>query len=81
MYTLSEFRKNLRQAFNDADNGHEVVIERYGQKFQLISLVDEALPGHVMESVPNKEPVLKSNPTLVVDKDWSGPLPRSGKKL
>jgi hypothetical protein len=75
MYTLAEFRKNLRQAFNDADQGHEVVIERYGQKFQLISLVDKPLPGHNYESVPKGPPVL-----LPQSDAWEGPLPRNKKK-
>lgn len=52
MYTITEFRQNIRKAFNDADSGHEVVIERYGQKFQLVSLVDKPLPGHAKESNP-----------------------------
>lgn len=52
MYTITKFRQNIRKAFNDADAGHEVVIERYGQKFQLVSLVDKPLPGHAIESNP-----------------------------
>lgn len=54
MYTMSDFRSNLRQAFNDADSGHEVVVERYGQKYQLISLVDKPLKGHSFESAPKQ---------------------------
>jgi hypothetical protein len=61
MYTISEFRKNTRKAFNDADSGHEVVIERYGQKYQLVSLVDKPHKGHVFESTPT-DVVLKTSP-------------------
>lgn len=50
MYTVLEFRKNLRKAFNDANEGHKVVIERYDQKFQLVSLVDK--PGNKLENTP-----------------------------
>lgn len=50
MYKMSEFRTNMRKAFNDADNGHEVVVERYGQKYQLVSLVEGPMPGSVFES-------------------------------
>lgn len=56
MYSLSEFRDNLRQAFNDAEQGHEVVIERYNRRFQLVSLVDKTLPGHSFSSSPKKSP-------------------------
>src|SRR5258708_2968895 len=59
MYTIVEFRKCLRQAFNDAEQGHEVVIERWGNKYQLVALVDKPLPGHQMESVPGKLAELK----------------------
>lgn len=59
MYTPSQFRSNMRQAFNDADQGHEVVIERFGQKYQLVSLVNKPLPGHSFESVPDDAPKLK----------------------
>lgn len=54
MYTISEFRENIRKAFNDAEEGHQVVIERYGQKYQLISLVDKPIGNMSFESVPNK---------------------------
>jgi hypothetical protein len=56
MYTIAEFRSNLRQAFEDANQGHEVVIDRYGQKFQLVALVDKPLPGHSFSSSPKKHP-------------------------
>lgn len=56
MYTVKQFRQNLRQAFNDADQGHQVVIERFGGKYQLISLVKEPLPGHSFTSAPNELP-------------------------
>lgn len=58
MYKINEFRQNLRKAFNDAAEGHEVVIERYEQKFQLVSLVDKPLGGQSFESTP-KGKVLK----------------------
>lgn len=54
MYTMSEFRNNLRQAFRDAREGHEVVIGKYDELYQLVALVKEPLPGHTMESVPGK---------------------------
>lgn len=62
MYTTAEFRDNLRQAFNDAEQGHEVVIERYGNLYQLVALVDGPLPGHSFDSVPKATPRLKSAP-------------------
>lgn len=73
MYTIAQFRKNMRQAFNDAAEGHEVVIERYGQNYQLVGLVDKALPGHGLESTPGKPPVLKPDPdygTPTFDGPW-----------
>lgn len=36
-YTLSEFRANLREAFNAAEKGEPVYIERYGVTYCLIS--------------------------------------------
>lgn len=41
-YSISSFRKNMRQAFNEADNGRTVLIERYGQCYQLAALVGDA---------------------------------------
>jgi 3-dehydroquinate dehydratase len=41
----------MRKAFNDADSGHEVVVERYGQNYQLISIMDKP-KGHSFESTP-----------------------------
>lgn len=46
----------MRQAFEDSYQGHEVVVERYNQKFQLVSLVDKPLVGHSFESVPKQAP-------------------------
>lgn len=63
MYTIGEFRKNLRKAFSDADNGHQVVIERYGQMYQLVSLVNLPLGGSVFESSPaDIKPIKKLKP-------------------
>lgn len=60
MYTVTEFRKNLRQAFADAREGHEVVIGGYGEtKYQLVALMRNPLPGHSFESVPKEKPRLK----------------------
>lgn len=36
-YNLSEFRKNTRKAFDEAERGEPVYIERYGEDFYLIS--------------------------------------------
>lgn len=41
MYNVADFRRNIRKALNEADNGREVIIERYGQRYQLSSLVGE----------------------------------------
>lgn len=54
MYKLNEFRQNTRQAFNDAREGHEVVIERYGELYQLVALVDLPLGGSSFESTPTE---------------------------
>lgn len=75
MYTLREFRMNTKQAFDDANEGHEVVIKRGTQKFQLVSLVDKPLPGHGLESIPAKESRLKAVEKLArFDKDDWEPL-------
>jgi hypothetical protein len=34
-YKLADFRKCTRQAFNEAEEGKEVIIERYGKQYQL----------------------------------------------
>lgn len=36
-YSLSEFRANLREAFNAAEKGEPVYIERYGVTYCLMS--------------------------------------------
>ena len=36
-YNLSEFRKHTRKAFDEAERGEPVYIERYGEDFILIS--------------------------------------------
>lgn len=65
MYTMAEFRKNLRKAFNDANEGHEVVVERYDQKFQLVSLVSLPLGGSAFESTPKEiKPIKPLTPKL-----------------
>lgn len=56
MYTLREFRAKTKQAFDDAEQGHEVIITRGSQKFQLISLVKDPLLGHSFESIPGSKP-------------------------
>jgi len=65
MYTLREFRANTKQAFDDADAGHEVVIKRGKQMFQLISLVSNPLKSS-FESMPGKSAVRQAGggPTL-----------------
>lgn len=60
MYTLREFRANTKQAFDDAAQGHEVVIDRSGFTYQLVALAGPPLPGHAFESIPRKKPELKS---------------------
>jgi hypothetical protein len=54
MYTLREFRANTKKAFDDANSGHEVVIDRSGQLFQLISLINLPLGGSSFESTPKE---------------------------
>lgn len=79
MYTVTEFKNRLRKALNDAEQGHEVVIERYGVKYQLVCLVDKPLPGHQMESHPDKKATLKSDEVIIAEaaKPWNQarPLP------
>lgn len=68
-YTLADFRKNLRQAFNEADNGRTVLVERYGHTYQLSSLAGTpdaqgVYPGaqhdtHEDDGTPIAEPVLE----------------------
>lgn len=43
MYKVGDFRNNIRKAFNEADNGREVLIERYGQQYKLSALIGK--PG------------------------------------
>lgn len=38
MYTLSEFKKNIRKAFNAAETGEVVVIERFGVPYRLVKI-------------------------------------------
>lgn len=59
MYTVKEFRSNLRKAFNEAREGHEVVIDKWGDKFQLVCLVDEPIGGSSFEAGVG-EPKLKT---------------------
>lgn len=54
MYTIAEFRANLREAFNDAEHGKEVIIERYGQRFFLIP--DETFVQNPKQIVEAKQP-------------------------
>lgn len=37
LYKITEFRSNMRKAFNEAQSGEKVVIDKYGDKFQLVS--------------------------------------------
>lgn len=45
MYKTYDFRKNIRQAFNEAAEGREVLIERYGDVFQLVAKVGKPKNG------------------------------------
>ena len=38
MRTVADFRSNIRKAFNEADEGREVLVERYGQMYKIVSL-------------------------------------------
>lgn len=49
-YTLSEFRSNLRRAFEQAANGEEVTIDRYGEDFILLAKKNTSLPQAETES-------------------------------
>lgn len=64
MYTLREFRANTKQAFDDAASGHEVVISRGNENFQLVALVGDPLPGHTQES---KAPPVIKEPKQVLE--------------
>lgn len=52
MYTLREFRKSSKKAFDDAKEGHEVVISRGSELYQLVALVDGPIGGSIMVSTP-----------------------------
>lgn len=59
-------RANLRKAFNSADEGRTVLIERYGQVFQLVSLVNPEKPvgsSSVVERPAVDREVVGSSPT------------------
>lgn len=45
MYTITQFRNHLREAFNNAAAGREVVIDRYGEKFILTSITSSVTYG------------------------------------
>jgi len=47
-YTLSEFRKNTREAFNLAESLEDVVVERYGLRYRLVRAAD--LPNNTVSS-------------------------------
>lgn len=69
MYTIKQFRDNTRKAFNDADEGHEVVIKRYGELYQLVHLVDKPVGKMSFESTPKS---IVRKPVVQVDDepDW-----------
>lgn len=53
-YKLSEFRAKTRKAFNEAENGDEVLIVRHGAVFALIS-VERALKYKPLKEVFKKK--------------------------
>lgn len=44
-YTADQFRKHLREAFNAASKGEQVIVDRYGEKFRLVAF--EQLDGSI----------------------------------
>lgn len=56
-YNLSEFRANTRKAFDEAERGEPVYIERYGEDFILMSKKNygETFPTAVENTPPAKK--------------------------
>ena len=50
-YNLSEFRKNTRKAFDEAERGEPVYIERYGEDFILMSKKNWQATVNVSEQI------------------------------
>ncbi len=69
VYTLREFRANTKKAFDDASAGHEVVIKRGKENFQLVSLVSLPLGGSSFESTPKDiKPIIELTPEFIPKK-------------
>ena len=56
-YNLSEFRANTRKAFDEAERGEPVYIERYGEDFILMSKKNygDTFPATVESTPPTKK--------------------------
>ncbi len=66
MYKTYDFRQNIRKAFNEASEGREVLIERYGDVFQLVAKVgkpnkDGSYPRGDHDRVEDNGRVIKPN--------------------
>jgi PHD/YefM family antitoxin component YafN of YafNO toxin-antitoxin module len=68
-YNLSEFRKNTRKAFDEAERGEPVYIERYGEDFILISKKNWNDTVNTKEvpfiAIGNGEPIPKNLPPAI----------------
>ena len=56
-YNLSEFRANTRKAFDEAERGEPVYIERYGEDFILMSKKNygNTFPAAVESTPPDQK--------------------------
>jgi len=56
-YNLSEFRANTRKAFDEAERGEPVYIERYGEDFILMSKKNygDTFPAAEVKTAPAKK--------------------------
>lgn len=67
-YTLAEFRKNTREAFNAADDMVDVIVERFGKPYILITknYYTELLKTDAKSASPPSKP--KVTPSQVLKK-------------
>jgi hypothetical protein len=63
MYTIVEFRRNIRQAFNEADKHQKVLIERFGELYELRHIEERKTPQRLPGTAVR--PTLKPIPKLI----------------
>ena len=59
-YTIVDFRTKLREAFNGAENGDIVVIDRFGVSYELTAMQGKSV--HKVQNVQKSKPVEVAKP-------------------